>query len=51
MPLLARGYAIVYRTGDGKRLSDVQDAAPGTSVTMQLQRGQLTATVTGQKTN
>jgi exodeoxyribonuclease VII large subunit len=47
--ILARGYAIIYRTGDGKRLSDAQDAAPGTSLTVQLERGQLTATVTGRK--
>ncbi|MHB8627477.1 MAG: exodeoxyribonuclease VII large subunit [Aggregatilineales bacterium] len=45
--ILARGYAIVYRSRDGKRLSDAQDAGQGTSLTVQLQRGQLTATVTG----
>ncbi len=48
--ILARGYAIVSRAGDGKRLSDAQDAAPGTSLTVQLQRGQLKATVTERTT-
>ncbi len=43
--ILARGYAIVSRTGDGKRLSDVMDAAPGTTITVQLQTGELKATV------
>jgi exodeoxyribonuclease VII large subunit len=47
--LLARGYAIVTRTLDGKRVTDAVDAGPGTSVNIQLDRGQLTATVKERK--
>lgn len=47
--ILARGYAIVYHTHDGKRIADATVVAPGTSITVQLQRGQLTATVTERK--
>lgn len=43
--ILARGYAIVSRTGDGKRLSNALDAAPGTGITVQLHAGELKATV------
>ncbi len=43
--LLARGYAIVTRALDGKRVTDATDAGPGTSVNIQLDKGQLTATV------
>src|SRR5262249_47195963 len=43
--LLARGYAIVNRALDGKRIVDVLDAAPGTSISVQLSKGKLTATV------
>lgn len=43
--ILARGYAIVSRAGDGKRLSSAVDAAPGTGITVQLHTGQLKATV------
>jgi exodeoxyribonuclease VII large subunit len=49
--LLARGYAIVTRAGDGKRLTDSQDAAPGTSVHIQLARGILKATVRERQTD
>ncbi len=43
--LLARGYAIVTRALDGKRVTNAQDAGPGTSINIQLDKGQLTATV------
>ncbi len=42
--LLTRGYAIVTRL-DGKRITNAVDAAPGTTVNIQLDKGQLTATV------
>ena len=47
--LLARGYAIVNRTLDGKRITSAIDAAPGTSVNIQLGKGQLTATIKERK--
>lgn len=47
--LLARGYAIVNRTLDGKRITNAIDAAPGTTVSIQLDKGQLTATVKERK--
>ncbi len=47
--LLARGYAIVTRALDGKRLTNAVDAAPGTTVSIQLEKGQLTATVKERK--
>ncbi|WP_119069343.1 exodeoxyribonuclease VII large subunit [Aggregatilinea lenta] len=43
--LLARGYAMVSRTADGRRVTSIQDAAEGTSLTITLHDGQLTATV------
>ncbi len=43
--ILARGYAIVSRAGDNKRLSDANDAAPGTTIAVQLAHGILKATV------
>lgn len=43
--LLRRGYAIVARTGDGKRLSSALEAAPGTGLTVTLVDGELRATV------
>ncbi len=43
--LLARGYAIVSRGMDGKRITDVMDAAPGTSLDIQLNQGRLKVTV------
>jgi hypothetical protein len=39
----------VTRTGDGKRISDARDAGPGTSLNIQLGRGELTATVKERK--
>jgi exodeoxyribonuclease VII large subunit len=43
--LLERGYAIVTRTGDGKRLSRAIDAGPGTGITVQLADGELRTVV------
>jgi exodeoxyribonuclease VII large subunit len=45
--ILARGYAIVSRLEDGLRLTNANDAAPGTSVTIQLHTGTVNATVQG----
>jgi exodeoxyribonuclease VII large subunit len=47
--LLARGYAIVTRSLDGKRVTNAIDAGPGTSIDIQLDKGQLTATVKERK--
>ncbi len=46
--LLERGYAIVTRS-DGKRVSNAIDAGPGATLTIQLNKGQLTATVKERK--
>ena len=43
--LLSRGYAIVSRKLDGKRITRAQDAGPGTTIQVQLADGSLTATV------
>ncbi|MCD4685773.1 MAG: exodeoxyribonuclease VII large subunit, partial [Anaerolineae bacterium] len=43
--LLARGYAIVTRTGDGKRITSAHDAAEGTTVQIDLYDGRLTARI------
>jgi exodeoxyribonuclease VII large subunit len=43
--MLRRGFALVTRTADGKRMTSVQDAAPGTSITVQMQDGTLTSRV------
>ncbi|MCB9437934.1 MAG: exodeoxyribonuclease VII large subunit [Anaerolineales bacterium] len=45
LAILARGYAIVRRVGDGKQISDAQDADTGTLLDIQLHRGSLRATV------
>jgi exodeoxyribonuclease VII large subunit len=45
LAILSRGYAIVTRAGDGKRLTDAQDAAPGIDVLIQLDKGSLRAAV------
>jgi exodeoxyribonuclease VII large subunit len=47
--LLARGYAIVTRPLDGKRVTSATDAGPGTTINIQLDKGQLTATVKERK--
>jgi exodeoxyribonuclease VII large subunit len=47
--LLERGYAIVTRALDGKRVTDAIDAGPGTSVNIQLSKGNLIATVKDRK--
>lgn len=49
--LLARGYAIVTRTLDNKRITNAQEAGPGTSVSIQLANGTLVATVKDRKLN
>ena len=43
--ILSRGYAIVSRAGDGKRLTDSLDAAEGATLDIQLHKGNLKATV------
>jgi exodeoxyribonuclease VII large subunit len=48
--LLARGYAIVTRAPDGKRLLDAAEAAPGTTIHVQLSKGSLTASVKERET-
>jgi len=47
--LLDRGYAIVTRAMDGKRVTNTQDAGEGTSINIQLGKGTLTATVKDRK--
>jgi exodeoxyribonuclease VII large subunit len=43
--ILSRGYAIVSRAGDGKRLTDAIDAAEGVTLDIQLHIGTLKASV------
>lgn len=43
--LLARGYAIVTRSGDGHRVTSAHDAAEGTRIDIALHDGRLAATV------
>ena len=45
MGILARGYAIVSRQGDGRRLTHAIEAAPGTMLHIRLHDGTLNATV------
>ncbi|MBZ0319337.1 MAG: exodeoxyribonuclease VII large subunit [Anaerolineae bacterium] len=45
LAILSRGYAIVTRAGDGKRLTNAQDAAPGVDILIQLDKGSLRAAV------
>ncbi len=49
LAILSRGYAIVTRAGDGKRLTNAQDAAPGVDVVIQLDKGSLRAAVKSQE--
>ena len=49
--ILARGYAIVVRSEDGKRVVSEYDANPGTGVTIQLKDGELTARVEEKETH
>jgi exodeoxyribonuclease VII large subunit len=44
---LARGFAVVSRTDDGRLLRDTGDAPPGTEIEARLARGSLRARVTG----
>ncbi|RMG75443.1 MAG: exodeoxyribonuclease VII large subunit [Chloroflexi bacterium] len=43
--ILSRGYALVTRTEDGKRVTSELDAQPGTGITLQLKDGELKARV------
>lgn len=43
--ILSRGYAMVTRTEDGKRVTSELDAAPGTGITLQLKDGELKARI------
>jgi exodeoxyribonuclease VII large subunit len=43
--ILARGYAIVSKSADGKRVTDTQDAKPGEGITLQFADGELKARV------
>jgi exodeoxyribonuclease VII large subunit len=43
--ILARGYALVYRSEDGERVTAENDAAPGTGITIKLLEGELKARV------
>lgn len=43
--ILSRGYAIVSRAGDGKRLTNAMDAAEGATLDIQLHKGTLKTTV------
>jgi exodeoxyribonuclease VII large subunit len=43
--ILSRGYGIVSRAGDGKRLTNAMDAAEGVTLDIQLHQGTLKATV------
>ena len=51
LALLQRGYAIVTRADDGRRVSSARDAAEGTAVRIALRDGRLTATVREQEIN
>ena len=44
--VLARGYAVVRRAGDGAVIRDPAQAAPGTDIDVLVAEGRLTATVT-----
>jgi exodeoxyribonuclease VII large subunit len=48
--ILARGYAIVYRSEDGERLSSA-DVKPGVGITVQFQDGELKARVEDKDTH
>ncbi len=43
--ILAKGYAIVYRSDDGARVQSAKDAQPGTGITIQLHDDELKARV------
>jgi exodeoxyribonuclease VII large subunit len=47
--LLQRGYAILTRTDDGRRITRARDAAEGTALRITLHDGRLTATVQGRE--
>lgn len=43
--ILGRGYALVYRSEDGGRVTKEKDATPGTGISIQLGKGELKARV------
>jgi exodeoxyribonuclease VII large subunit len=47
--LLQRGYAMLTRTDDGRRITRARDATEGTSLRITLYDGRLTATVRGRE--
>jgi exodeoxyribonuclease VII large subunit len=49
--ILARGYAIIMRSEDGKRVVSEYDASPGTGITVQLKDGELKARVEAKETH
>jgi exodeoxyribonuclease VII large subunit len=49
--ILSRGYAIVIRDEDGKRIISEYDATPGTGITIQLKDGQLKARIEDKETH
>jgi exodeoxyribonuclease VII large subunit len=49
--LLRRGYAMLTRTDDGRRVTRARDAAEGTSLRITLHDGRLTATVQERELN
>lgn len=49
--ILARGYAVVSLTEDGRRLSDAEGVKPGTGITVQFHDGDLKARVEDKDTH
>jgi exodeoxyribonuclease VII large subunit len=49
--ILARGYAIVTRSEDGERIASVDEAKPGTGITVQLHDGDFKARVEDRQTH
>jgi exodeoxyribonuclease VII large subunit len=45
LSILARGYAIVYRSEDGEQVASAKGVKPGTGITIQLHDGELKARV------
>jgi exodeoxyribonuclease VII large subunit len=49
--MLARGYAIVYHSEDGKQLSSAQGVKPGTGITIKLRDGELKGRIEDSETH
>ncbi len=49
LAVLARGYAVVTRTGDGKVVSRLEQAKPGQQVTIRISDGKLDAEITNRR--